>query len=459
MVALYCALLLLLGTGFAFFTIQSFSHYVRQTTIRDVTARSAEIWHTAKNSLADNASLANLIEQRFAPEAQDRYIRIAQGRHILYESGIPPGTNLAALRVHGPLAQSDGDEFQFGSLIVSRSAFKDGRRTYTIDSGQSEEFAEGVERDLLQSLLFGLPILLVLAALGGYILMRRSLRPVERMIDAAEAITFNNPANRLPVAGTGDRIEMLALALNRMLDRLDNAYQYANRFSVDAAHELRTPLAIIRGELEFMASQQMPLDQREALKNTLSEVTRLSELVENLGLLSDIEGLWGKRARTEFDLYALATETIEQMRLLADEKGITLNPLSGSTAIVSGDRNRLKQVIVNLLDNAIKYTDPGGQVTVEIVVEGHRAGLIISDTGIGIALEHQEGVFRRFFRVSTDRGETGSGLGLAIARSICSAHGGSITVDSTPNQGSSFRVDLPLAAQFQPMRKRQPLVA
>lgn len=444
LVGLYCALLLILGVAFALFTIRSFTHYVRQTTIHDVTARGPEIWQTAKDKLADKAALASLMEQRFAPEAQDRYIRIAEGRDVLYESGIPPGTNIAALRSRDPHMQTGGRELRFGSLILARSSYKEARAVITVDSGQSENFAEGVERSLLQSLLFGLPVLLVLSALGGYVLMRRSLRPVERMIDAAEAITFGNPANRLPLAGTGDRIEMLALALNRMLDRLDNAYQFANRFSVDAAHELRTPLAIIRGELDFMADQEMRQDLRESLKNTLSEVGRLSELVENLGLLSDRESFWSNRAHTEFDLVALAAETIEQMRLLADEKGVTLQPLSGSPVLIGGDRNRLKQVIVNLLDNAIKYTDSGGSVAVDIAVHDRRVKLTISDTGIGIAPEHHESIFRRFFRVSTDRGDTGSGLGLAIARSICNAHGGSITVESSQNHGSIFRVDLPL---------------
>ncbi len=434
----------MLGAAFALFTMQSFSHYVDETTFRAVKARSTEIWHTARNRLSNRAELADLMELRFAPEAQDRYIRIASGGVTLYESGVPAGTNVGALRAPGSLGQGDRRDVRFGSLIVNRSIYRDQGRTVTIDSGQSEKFAEGVERSLLQSLLFGLPVLLVLAALGGYVLMRRSLRPVEMMIDAAEAITFNNPGRRLPVAGTGDRIEMLALVLNRMLDRLDNAYQFANRFSVDAAHELRTPLAIVRGELELMAGQELPESLREPLVNTLSEVTRLSELVDNLGLLSATESVWGKHEHAEFDLFALAAETMEQMRLLADEKGITLEPLAGSAAIVSGERNRLKQVIVNLLDNAIKYTDPGGRVAVQIVVDGRRARLIVSDTGIGIAPEHHESVFRRFFRVSTDRGETGSGLGLAIARSVCNAHGGSITVDSNPRQGSVFRVDLPL---------------
>ena len=266
------------------------------------------------------------------------------------------------------------------------------------------------------------------------------------MIDAAEAITFNNPGNRLPLAETGDRIETLGLALNRMLDRLDNAYQYANRFSADAAHEIRTPLAIIRGELEFIAAQKHSPELHAALGNILDEANRLSDMVEKLAMLSRMDSLWGKHAHQEFDLGALAGETMDQMRLLADEKRIGLAPLLGGPTMVSGDRNRLKQVLVNLLDNAIKYTPDGGRVTVEVKAIANRAQLTVTDTGIGIASEHREKIFDRFYRVSTDRGETGSGLGLSIAKSICNAHGGTIVVDSTPGAGSTFRIELPLSA-------------
>ena len=446
LVALYCILLLLLGAGFAWFTMRSFTHYISTTTLRNVDARAGEIWHTMRG-VEDRRELARLIELRFAPEAQNRFIRITRDGNTLYESAVPAETDLAALYAWHPVAQSDGEGHLFGSLLVTSQTFEAHGHRITVESGQSEQFSQGVGRRLLQSLLFGLPVLLALAALGGYVLMRQALKPVENMIDAAEAITFNNPGNRLPLARTGDRIETLGLALNRMLDRLDNAYQYANRFSVDAAHELRTPLAIIRGELEYLNGQDVPEAMRDGIRNTLSEVVRLTDLVENLGLLSSLDSLWGKHAHTEFDLFALAEETIEQMRLLADEKGVGLLPVSGTTASVAGDRSRLKQVIVNLIDNAVKYTPQGGRVFVNVSTEGNRAQVAVTDSGIGIAPEHHEQIFRRFFRLSADRGETGSGLGLSIARSICAAHGGALSVESAAGSGSTFLVDLPLSAQ------------
>jgi heavy metal sensor kinase len=442
LVALYCALLLVLGASFAWFTITSFDRYTRETVTRSIDARASEIWHTAKANLDDRAALAQLIEQRFAPEAQEHFIRISEAGRVLYQSGVPEGTDVAAFQRAGIRATGSSKDAQYGLLLVHTQSFAgSGGRRVTVESGQSNSFAQGLTRSLTQSMIFGLPVLLVLAALGGYIFMRESVRPLEVMIDAAEAITFNDPGRRLPLARTDDRLEALGLALNRMLD---SAYQYANRFSVDAAHELRTPLAIIRGELEFIGSQELPAELGEALTNMLAEVQRLSEMVENLGMLSRMDSLWGKRAHQEFDLHALARETIDQMRLLAEEKDIELCPISGDAAIVAGDRNRLKQVLVNLLDNAIKYTPAGGRVAVEVLLHGNRARLLVRDTGIGIAPEHQTKIFDRFYRISTDRGATGSGLGLSVVKSICHAHGGTVDVESVLHAGSTFRIELPV---------------
>ncbi len=447
LVVLYCVLLLLLGAAFAVFTIKSFERYTNETIYREVRARSSEIWHTAQDNLGDTQKLSRLLELRFAPEAQEHFIRISESGRILYQSAIPKGTDIAALSALTAGPVNLPQKKHIGSLLLDSHTYTtpDGR-SVRIDSGQSARFSEMVERSLLRSLIFGLPVLLFLSALGGYVLMRQSLRPIELMIDAAEAITFNNPGRRLPLAQTGDRLETLGLALNRMLDRLDNAYQYANRFSVDAAHELRTPLAIVRGELETIIGEEAPGDLYAAHKNMLEEVKRLGEMVDNLGMLSQMDSVWGKRAHEHIDLYELASETVDQMRLLAEEKNVSIAPLTGGATPLAGDRNRLKQVLVNLLDNAIKYTPAGGKIAVEVRPEGNHATLLISDNGIGIAPEDQAKIFDRFYRVSTDRGETGSGLGLSIVKSICSAHGGSIAVKSALHQGSIFQIELPLGS-------------
>jgi two-component system phosphate regulon sensor histidine kinase PhoR len=173
-------------------------------------------------------------------------------------------------------------------------------------------------------------------------------------------------------------------------------------------------------------------------------MTRLSGIVDSLITLSRMDSLWGKRSHAAVDLGELASETIEQISLLAEEKQIAVASGRSLPVIVAGDRDRLKQVMVNLIDNAIKYTPAGGSIMVRTSAHGDSAILEVEDTGIGISAEQQGRIFDRFYRVSTDRGEEGAGLGLAIVKAICHAHGGSISVRSAPRQGSCFRVELPL---------------
>ena len=451
LVFFYCLLLVMLGGGFLAITVLSFQHYTRETMADNLSARAKEIWNISQNSLDQPTALADVIERRFSPESQDRFIRIRAGDTLLYRSGNPAGGDFSVGDV--PLAQApenpqDAGAVLRGNLLLFSESFQnaDGR-VITIDNGQSYLFAHTLQRQLAVSLSVALPLLLLLAALAGYVLMRRALMPVEAMINAAETYTFNDPHKRLPTVGTEPRIEALGVALNRMLDRLDGAYSHVSRFSADAAHELRTPLTIIRGELELVASGgHLPADIDNAIGNALEEMTRLSGLVDNLITLSRMESLWGKRAHAPVDLRELAVDTIDQMNLLAVEKQITLNRPAGGPVIVAGDRERLKQILVNLLDNAVKYTPRGGQVTVETGMENGTGFIQVEDTGIGIDPNHHERIFDRFYRVSPDRGDVGAGLGLAIVKSICHAHGGSVSLRSAPEIGSCFRVELPLFA-------------
>jgi signal transduction histidine kinase len=447
LVSWYCGLLLVVGIAFAAFTYASFDHYLNQSTRSSLTARADAVWGMANGLLDDKPALAALIEERFAPEAQNRMIRISGGGDIYYQSQTPTDRGFDPQAV--PITENAGDgRFdRRGDLFLYARTFTSSRgQSVTVECDQSGDLVEAVERRLVVVLVFGLPVLLIVAAAGGYVLVRRALSPVQRMIEAAEALTFNSPRNRLPISGTEDRIDALGRTLNRMLERLDLSYQHASRFSADAAHELRTPLSIIRGELELLAAQPLAAEIRAAVANTLSEAERLGHIVESLMALAQMESVTGKRAHLAVDLRNLAVETIDQIRLLAVDKGLTLIAPSGAHVMAAGDRDRLKQVLVNLLDNAIKYTRPGGSVVVSVEAAGESAILTVRDTGIGIAPEDRSRIFDRFFRVATDRGEEGAGLGLAIVRSICIAHGGTVTVDAAPGGGSVFQVTLPLAS-------------
>ncbi len=446
LIFLYCIILLLLGAAFLGSTVLSFRHYARQVITNILAVRTQDIWRVAQDEISRPDRLKPIMERRFSPESQDRFIRIQVDGKTVYQSGEPLSGYFSPRDIPLTLPGPEKQVQPVGDVTLYTQSFTGrGYRKVVIQTGQFQ-YAHTVEEQLTKSLLIGLPILLLIAAIAGYLVMRRALTPVESMIRAAESYTFNDPQKRLPTTGNEPRIEALGQALNRMLDRLDSAYSHVNRFTSDAAHELRTPLTIIRGELELIARQEkLPPDVDDAIRTVLEEMTRLSNLVDNLINLSRMDSLWGKTAHDTVDLLDLSLETIDQMHLLLEEKDITVTRPKGPAVQVPGDRGRLKQVLVNLLNNAIKYTAPGGQIEIQIFTEGTKAVVTVEDSGMGIDPKHHQRVFDRFYRVSPDRGADGAGLGLAIVKSICQAHGGTVSVRSVPSVGSCFVVEIPLS--------------
>ena len=436
-------LLLVLGGLFSALTIQAFGYFEDEIVRRDLGARADEVWAIGGSILDDPAQLRELLDRRFSPGGENRFIRISVNGSVLYQSAAPADESFDPRDVPLPRAATGMRHVKSLDLLTKVFRADDGR-AILIESGQSGRLAEAIRGNLISALLVGLPVMLLAAGVGGYILIRQAWAPLGVMIRAAEAITFNDPHNRLPLSGAGNRLEVLGQALNRMLDRLDSAYQHASRFSADAAHELRTPLSIIRGELEFIAREPgLSSEVRASLASCLDEAVRLGEMAENLLTLSRMDSVWGKHEHARVNLLELAQETLAQLSLLAEEKNVRLHDPQGHAVFVSGDRGRLKQVLVNLIDNAIKYTPEGGHVRVALAVHAARARLTVKDTGVGIPADQLDDIFRRFYRISTGRGITGSGLGLSIARSICQAHGGTLMGRSEGGGGSSFSVELP----------------
>jgi signal transduction histidine kinase len=319
-----------------------------------------------------------------------------------------------------------------------------------VEVGAPEEEINNALKDLVLTLALGFPVLIGLAILGGYSLLGRALRPVDEIVGAAERITFKNINQRLPVPQTGDEFERISEALNRMIARLHETFQIANRFSADASHQLRTPLTIIQGELEiFIKDQSLPQEAIERASNILEEVMQLSRIIEGLLLVSRLEAGEAQMNRGKIDLGRMVMSTAEQMELLCKEKSLTPIYKLDEHVMVEGDELRLQQAVVNLVDNAIKYTPEGGTIRLEVRSEGDRAILEVSDTGIGISFGALPQVFERFYRAEEARSgrRQGSGLGLAIVQSIIEAHAGSISVESQVNRGSKFRVELPLLTQ------------
>jgi heavy metal sensor kinase len=278
-------------------------------------------------------------------------------------------------------------------------------------------------------------------------LVRRALQPVEKITRTAERITQHNLSERLPVSQTGDELERLSLALNRMIGRLDEAFQNSRRFVADASHELRTPLTILRGELENLAEDpQLDAESRDRVASLLEEVERLSKIVEQLFTISRLDAGEAQTDWSRLDLSELARTTAEQMSLLAEDKDIAIACNANQPVLVEGDRSRLKQIVVNLLDNAIKYTPAKGAIQLRVASANGHAILEVADNGPGIPPDALPHVFERFYRVDQARSTNSesAGLGLSIVKSICLAHGAEVEAESTFGKGSRFRVKLPL---------------
>jgi heavy metal sensor kinase len=392
------------------------------------------------------------IEESFTPEANGHFIRVTQeGSGVIFASREPKDGSFDPTGVPAPAEQQDRRQKvrqkDGHSLLVVSSRFTapDGTRFIT-ESGFSNRQIEVTLDGLLVTLGVYMPFLVLIAVFSGYWLMRRSLQPVDEITRRAEGITSSNLSERLPVIRTGDELERLSVALNRMIERLDDAFQHIHRFSADASHELRTPLTILQLELEGLA-QNCKLDPSliDEVGSALEETSRMSHIVENLLTISRLDAGELKIDKSRLDLAHLASSSTEQMQLLAEEKSISLRCQTGDKVYIEGDRSRLQQVIVNLVDNAIKYTQKGGEIRVTVRQDSSLAILEVSDNGAGIPADALPHVFERFFRADKARSRDlgGAGLGLAIVKSICIAHGAEISVSSQEGRGTCFTVELP----------------
>jgi heavy metal sensor kinase len=304
---------------------------------------------------------------------------------------------------------------------------------------------EAVLHGLMMTFALGMPVIVAVAIGGGYLLTRRAMRKVDAITVQAEHISSNNLSARLPVSQTGDELERLTMALNRMMERLDVAFQHINRFSADVSHELRTPLTIMRGELEAVVQQGgLTPELLDVVGSVLEENERLRTIVDQLLVVSRLDAGDVQMEKVPLDLGQLATSTAEQMLVLAEEKSITVRCDAQPGVEVEGDQSRLKQVVVNLLDNAIRYTGEGGTIAVSTAQHNGWATLTVSDNGAGIPPEALPHVFERFYRADKARSRYsgGSGLGLSIVNAICTAHRGEVEIASTEGVGTTVTVRL-----------------
>ena len=458
LVTWYAGLLTIVFVTLGALTFLLVRHYLEANLLETQSRRAQQIADTLVAAVArtGEGAVPYQIEDLYSPEANDRFIRITRDDgHLVYVSGTPKDHSFDPAAV-APVASTRPGGFKRkestpgSDLLIAAVPHSVGGRRYLVEVGVSGGRVEEVLSEFLIMLAVGLPIAVFIAVAGGFMLVRRALEPVDRLSRKAEEITQHNLSDRLPEMRTGDELERLSTSLNLMISRLEEAVQTSKRFVADASHELRTPLTVLQGEIESLVQRPpLPTEMGERLGSVLEETTRLGGIVEGLLALSRLDAGEAQAEWVEFDLAELAATTADQMSLLAEDKDITVTCEAVRGITVKGDRARLKQVIVNLLDNAIKYTGNGGSVRLQISRQDGDAVLDVVDNGVGIPAESLPHVFKRFFRVddSRSRDQGGAGLGLSIVKSICTAHGAQVEVTSKPGEGSRFRIRQPLAAE------------
>jgi heavy metal sensor kinase len=314
--------------------------------------------------------------------------------------------------------------------------------------GRDEEHLREEFATLLAIFLFSIPLAVLAAAGAGYAVAGRALSPVARLAERARQISVDRLSDRLPVENPHDELGEMANVFNETFGRIELAFDRLRRFTADASHELRTPLTAIRsvGEVGLQEGRE-PEEYREVIGSMLEETDRLAQLVDELLTLSRFDsGKVALRPDT-FDLRDLATEVVAHLAVLAEEKDVTVTVEAAQPVPLHLDRLVLRQAVINLLDNAIKYAPDHGHVRITVALRRDVARLAVRDDGPGIAAQHHARIFDRFYRVDEGRAREvgGTGLGLAIARWAVVANGGHIDLTSEPGRGACFTIVLPVS--------------
>jgi two-component system, OmpR family, heavy metal sensor histidine kinase CusS len=332
--------------------------------------------------------------------------------------------------------------------VLSYHAF--GPEPRAADRATSEESDESDLGEVCRIIFWcGVPACL-LAVGGGWWMMRRALAPLAALTQAAQGVNEHNLRERLPSAGNGDEFDRLTEVFNAMTERLDQSFARIREFTLHASHELKTPLTVMHGELETaLQDQTLTAPQREQLESELDEVQRLAKIVDGLTLLTKADAGQIRLAREPVRLDELVREACADAQSLARPRGVQVSLADCEELIVIGDRHRLRQLLLNLSDNAVKYNNPQGTVTLSLRRSARSAEVAIANTGPGIPPAILPRVFDPFFRADASHSQAveGCGLGLSIARWITSAHGGTIQITSEPNHLTTAIVRLPLASE------------
>ncbi|MBI5083970.1 MAG: heavy metal sensor histidine kinase [Acidobacteria bacterium] len=392
-------------------------------------------------------------EEVFAVERLRRVLLLtdAQGNVLEMSSGYAalgeekPELIRKAIRAPQPVTVERQDA-RGRPYLVRMGGLRDSGKEFFLAIGLPVEDMMHARSRLSRVYFLVLPVMLLGIAVVGWFAAGGALSPLRRVAEAAQTVSVGNLGLRLPLHGGGDELDQLIETFNSMMERLELHFKQIRQFSIDASHELRTPITAVRGQLEVALFTAETKDQyRDAIVTALEDVDRLGQIVKSLLLLAQAES--GQLALREklVDVSGAVAELADQFRLAAVDKGIELTLEASEPCMAVVDRTQVERMLFHLLSNAMKYTQPGGAVKVQVKREASALRLCVSDNGPGIPGAHLPHIFERFYRIREGRpgNEQGAGLGLAFVAWVVRAHGGTIHVTSAPGEGSSFDISLP----------------
>lgn len=439
----YSAVLLVALALFGFLTWIALDHWL----MRGVDERLAQKVQGMRTVLeVEGVTDRHVLQQElseFAEEVPDgRLIQIRDSRGLLVPGANEPffPASLMAVQTEYRTMSWRGRAFRVFTKPIEYQG-----ETYATLVATPLEDVRAVIRDFRNLLLAMVPCVLIVACLGGYWISRRALAPVDEITRVARSISVQNLSKRLIVPQTGDELQRMSETWNQVLERLETAVKRIRRFTADASHELRTPVAMIRATAELaLRRDRDPEQYRKSLREIEHEAERMSELTASMLTLARADSEEVDLPLQQMDLNALVEELVHQNARLAESKGIRLGAeLTGKPAVAAANEAGIRRLLLILIDNALKYTPSGGSVTVMTSESSGGISLSVRDSGEGIQAEALPHIFERFYRADEARSRNGgAGLGLSIAQMIAHAHRSRIEVESTPGTGSCFHLTL-----------------
>lgn len=430
--------------GFALFALAVMRQSIYTTVDEQLRDRAAAVQLLVSRTGSEN--IADAIREHAELQSGSQLLQVSDGSgKFLYRSPLMERLGVPASRAD-QLRIESAEYNELPLRVLSTTVTAGGQQFILQIAGPMDDYLEALE-GFRSALFVGIPVLLVFAALGGYWMSTRALRPVDQISEAARMINPQDLSQRVTVPKTGDELQRMAETLNQMLQRIESAVARITQFTADASHELRTPIALIRTRAEITLAKPRTTEQyREALKEVQAESERTTALIENLMTLARADTGSETLNFDRTNISEVASEVSNQAQTLTDTKQLQWSATIPDAPIwVRGDTNALRRLLLILIDNAVRYTPPSGSVNLALQRNGTHAEIRVRDTGIGISESDLPHIFERFYRADKARSRQvgGTGLGLAIGRWIADAHGGEIRVESSTG-GCVFLLLLPI---------------